>query len=60
MVVGVVMLLPLLVNGYCCWLMATTDVATRNGHDHQDFKQFFIDDLKKQCATTTKVSKELG
>jgi len=37
-VVGVVMLLPLLVNGYCYWLMVTIDVVVHNGHDHQQIR----------------------
>jgi len=40
--------------------MATIDVATHNGHDHHDCKQLLIDDLKKRCEATTRVSKELG
>jgi hypothetical protein len=46
-VVGVVMLLPLLVSGFCCWLMAIIDVDIHNGHDHHDCKQLLIDDLEK-------------
>ncbi len=36
MIANVVMLLPLLVSGCCCWLVTTTDVDAHNGHDHHD------------------------
>lgn len=53
MVVGVVTLLPL-VSGYCCWLMAISNVGVHNGHDRHDYKQLFVDDLEKIMCNSNK------
>jgi hypothetical protein len=49
MIANVVMLLPLLVSGCCCWLMDIIDVVAHNDHDHHDCKKTSLMTYKKKC-----------